>query len=83
MEFVTFYKKWIEPFTAVAVLILVIILVARLSAYNHLQKEIAENCGWADEDTRCYCEKSDVVAWGNSIRDEVGDINFSLTDENG
>jgi len=77
MNFKDFYFKYIEPFTAVAVLIMVCILVARLSSYNNLQKEIAENCGWDDEDTRCYCEKGDVVAWDNSVKDE---INLSFLD---
>ena len=78
MKFMELYKKYLEPFTAVVVLIMVCILVARLSAYNHLQKEIAENCGWDDEDTRCYCEKGAVILWENSMKDIVGDINLSI-----
>jgi hypothetical protein len=80
-DFIKFYKKWIEPFFAMAVLVMVCILVARLTTYNHLQKEIAENCGWEDEDTRCYCEKGEVIAWENEIKDKIGDINFTLEDD--
>ena len=77
MNLKDFYFKYIEPFTAVAVLIMVCILVAKIHTYNNLQKEIATNCGWDDEDTRCYCEKGAVVAWENSIKDE---INLSFLD---
>jgi len=73
MEVVKFYKKFIEPFTAVAVLIMVIILVIQLVNYNNFQEEIAQNCGWAEEDTRCYCEKGDVIAWENDF-----ELNLSL-----
>lgn len=84
MKFVVFYKKYIEPFIAVAVLIMVCILVAKLSAYNNFQKEISENCGWGTEDTRCYCEKGDVIAWENNVKIEFEDINLSLVgDDNG
>ena len=83
MEVVKFYKKFIEPFTAVAVLIMVCILVAKLYAYNNFQEEIAENCGWEKEDTRCYCEKGAVIAWENEVRDQVGEINLSSVNGNG
>ena len=83
MEVVIFYKKWIEPFFAVAVLIMVIILVGQLIKYNNLQDEIAETCGWVEEDTRCYCEKSAVILWENEVKGKVGEINFSLVDSNG
>ncbi len=83
MEVIRFYKKYIEPFFAVAVLLMVVILVIQLVAYNNFQKEIAENCGWAEEDTRCYCEKGDVIAWENGGKIAMGDINLSLIDTNG
>ena len=73
MEVVKFYKKFIEPFTAVAVLIMVVILVLQLVAYNNLQEEISQNCGWGEDDTRCYCEKGVVVAWENGFK-----LNLSL-----
>jgi len=81
MEFKVFYKKFVEPFIALAVLLMVVILVMQLVSYNNLQKEIAENCGWDKEDTRCYCEKGKVIAWENQMKNEFGDINFSLTDD--
>jgi len=81
MEVKIFYKKYIEPFTAVAVLIMVVILVLQLVSYNNLQEEIAQNCGWEEaEDTRCYCEKSEVIAWENNMRGEYGGLNLSLND---
>jgi hypothetical protein len=80
MKPIDFYKKYIDPFTAVAVLIMVCILVFQLVNYNNLQKEIAENCGWELEDTRCYCEKSSVLNWENQKMGELPDFNLSLTE---
>ena len=75
-----FYKKVLEPFVAVAVLIMVVILVGKLRTYNNLQEEIAVNCGWAEEQARCYCEKSSVIAWENEMKNGVVDIDLNGVD---
>lgn len=68
MEVVAFYKKWIDPFFAVAVLIMLLILVGKISEYNDFQEGIQETCGWEEEETRCYCEKDVVELWENEIK---------------
>ena len=57
MEFVELFKKRIEPFIAISVLILLIILAIQLYEDNQLKKEISKECGWVDEEYQCYCEK--------------------------
>ena len=83
MKFIEFYNKYIEPFTAIFIVILLCILISRISAYNNLQEEIAQNCGWEEEDTRCYCEKGAVVAWENSVGNGDIDLNLSWGNDNG
>jgi len=80
-EFIAFYKKWIDPFFAVAVLIMVVILVGKIMEYNNLQEEIATNCGWEHEDTRCFCEKGAVIAAENEIKNQIGGLNLSLDND--
>ena len=45
-EFTIFFKKKIEPFVAIGVLIMLILLVlGQVREYN-TTKQIKENCGW-------------------------------------
>lgn len=60
MEITAFYKKWIEPFAALGILIMLGSLVFLLLQEQQLKEEISENCGWGDEMYSCYCEKSKV-----------------------
>ena len=62
MDFTTFFKKRIEPFLALAVLIVLIILAVQLYQGQQLRKEVNQNCGWGDENYRCFCQKSEVEA---------------------
>ncbi len=66
-EFLVFFKKRIEPFIALGVLILLIILCLQLINGNELREEISLNCGWEEEDYRCFCEKSEAMAIKNKI----------------
>lgn len=77
MDVIIFYKKYVEPFTALAVLLMVCVLVFQLITYNNFQEQIANSCGWENEDTRCICQKGDVIAWENEAKRNVGDINLS------
>lgn len=82
MEFkdiVLTYKKYVEPFVAIAVLIM--ICVACFLIYNDFKakSEIGEKCGWADEDVRCWCKKGEVVERENIYHDEFeGLLNVTL-----
>lgn len=73
MDFTTFFKKRIEPFIAIAVLAIVIIIFFQLKAGLELREEISENCGWGDENYRCFCEKSEALA----IKAKIGN-NFTF-----
>ena len=46
MEFAVFFKKRIEPFIALGVLIVLIILAVQLYQGQQLREEINQNCGW-------------------------------------
>ncbi len=78
MDFTTFFKKRIEPFIALAVLIVLIILAVQLYQGQQLRKEINQNCGWEDENYRCFCEKSEAMAIKNNID---GNIDFTIDEE--
>ena len=58
---VNFYKKYIQPFLALFIFVLLFMAVNGLSDYKNLQEEISENCGWTDEAYRCYCQEKDVL----------------------
>lgn len=66
-EFKIFFRKRIEPFIALAVLILLIIISFQLHEGIELRKEINKNCGWGEEDFRCFCEKSEALRIKNMM----------------
>lgn len=66
-KFLVFFKKRVEPFIAIAVVILLVILGLQLKHGNELRNEISANCGWEQEDYRCFCEKSEAMAIKNKI----------------
>lgn len=55
-----FFKKWIEPFLAIFVVVLLVMVVRGFVEHRSLQEEIRDNCGWAEEDYKCYCRKNEV-----------------------
>jgi hypothetical protein len=70
MELTPFFKKYIEPYMVIAVVILLLTLAVLLYQDNQLKKEISQNCGWGEDDYRCYCEHSYI----NELYNEYGDI---------
>lgn len=60
-KFVLFFRKYIEPFAALGVLIILFLLYMQLSTGNELREEISQNCGWGDEEYSCFCEKSKAM----------------------
>ena len=60
-KFLLFFKKKIEPFMVIGVLILLAIIANQLIQGNELRETISENCGWAGEDYACYCEKTQAL----------------------
>ena len=60
------FKK-AEPFIAVGILIMLIILGVLLFREQQLKKEINENCGWGEEDYYCFCEKSEAMEVRNKM----------------
>ena len=62
------YKRYIEPFLAILILLGLIYAGVMMWENRGTQKEIAINCGWVGEDTRCFCQKSDVIAWENKVK---------------
>lgn len=79
MDFRTMVEK-IQPYIAVAVLIMLAFLLFELSEYNRKQEEINKNCGWEEEDYYCYCEYSDVMNFKKNIeiKQEIENGNFEL-----
>ena len=77
MDFTTFFKKRIEPFIAIAVLIIVIIICFQLYHGLQLREEINQNCGWEDEDYRCFCEKSEAMR----IKNKIDGIDFTIDED--
>lgn len=75
-----FFKKRIEPFIAVAILVVLVILSVQLMNGNELREEISQTCGWEEEDYRCFCEKSEAMAIKNKI-DGIEDFSFDLGED--
>jgi len=73
-EFLLFYKKYIMPFLAILILIMLIFIGYLLSNEQELKEKISENCGWEGEDYRCFCEKGEAIRIQNILN---GSVNFS------
>ena len=69
------YKRYVEPFLAIFIFIgLIFALIGLWHDYND-RKLIAENCGWQDEDVKCWCRKSDYLAMSQN------EFNINVTSE--
>lgn len=75
-KFLPFFRRYVEPFLALGVLIILITLSVQLSNGNELREEISQNCGWGEEDYRCFCEKSEAM----QIMDKIDGIEPTLGD---
>jgi hypothetical protein len=51
--------KRIEPFIAISIFIMLLMLVFGLYNHINLQKEIKENCGYSTNEYYCICYDSD------------------------
>ena len=78
-ELVGFYKKYIEPFIAIAVLLGLIYAGIMLNENYQAKKDIAAECGWGDEEVRCVCEKRDVITAEKLRYNEIGDIVLNVS----
>jgi len=65
---VSSYKRYVEPFLAIFVVIGLIYSGTMLYQNYQAKKDIALECGWVEEDVRCTCERSEVIAWENSMK---------------
>ena len=73
-EVVVYYKKYVEPFIAIFVLLGLIYSGFMLYENYHAKKDIAVECGWVDEDVRCTCDKSLVIATENEMRGIIPEV---------
>lgn len=72
------YKKYVEPFLAILVVIGLIYSGAMLYQNYQAKKDIALECGWADEEARCWCEKNDVLLYEAFDRGEIPEVVFDV-----
>ncbi len=72
------WKKYGEHLTAPLILIALIVLGYQLYQDNQLKKEIQINCGWAEEDYQCYCEKGTAL----EIKKKMENPNYQINSLN-
>lgn len=77
-DFVLGYKKYVEPFLAILVVIGLIYSGTMLYQNYQAKKDIALECGWEDEEARCWCEKRDVIAAEMFQRGESPEVIFDV-----
>lgn len=77
-----FWHKYGEPITGLSIILFLVFAVVMINGDRKLKEEINENCGWDDEDYKCYCEKSEAMVIKNKIENNVTidweNINASL-----
>ena len=59
-KIINFYKKRIEPFVAIFILAFLVTGCVLLYQDNQLKNQIADTCGYENNDYICYCEKNFV-----------------------
>ena len=80
-EIIKFYKKRIEPFVAIFVLVFLITACFLVWQDNQLKKEIGENCGYENKNYICYCEKKVIDEVREQMNNQYvsgGVLNVSL-----
>ena len=85
-QVIKFYKKRIEPFIAIAILCFIVTTLFMLYQEHQLKKEINENCGWTQEDYRCYCDfkkVQEIEAILETDEENFPDLNFTVGDNGG
>lgn len=69
--------KQAEPFIAISIFIILLILAILLFNEQQLKKDISENCGWGKEDYYCYCEKNKAEEIKNKMEMPLGGVDLS------
>lgn len=69
--------KKIEPFMVLGVFLLLLFNAYTFNESIKIQKQVAETTGWNDEEVRCYCEKSQVIAMENAVLNGFDASNIS------
>ncbi len=70
------HKKIISLVEGICIILLLLGLWITYFHSNELQKKISENCGWAEENYECYCQKSDAIAMKNELIGKGININI-------
>ncbi len=76
-KFTIWWKRWGDPITAIAIIFFIIFSVRTMIGERELKQEIANTCGWAEEDYRCYCEKGKVTLWEDDFK--LGKLNLTAS----
>jgi hypothetical protein len=82
-DFVIFWKRYGDPVVAISILIFIVFSVVMIMKDRDLKKEINENCGWGEEDYKCFCEKSKAMEIENKMKTggftplNISGLNFS------
>tara|TARA_R110002110_G_scaffold70202_5_gene188639 strand:- start:148 stop:420 length:273 start_codon:yes stop_codon:yes gene_type:complete len=58
-------KRYLDPITAIVIICFFVFAVHSIFEDRELKKEISLQCGWAEENYECICEKSEVIALNN------------------
>lgn len=65
-SFKILFKK-AEPFIAIGIFVVLIIIGILLFREQGLKRDISENCGWGEDDYYCYCEKGQAMEVKNKM----------------
>ena len=83
MGFMIWWKKWGEPITAISILLCLVISSSLLVKDHNLKREISLNCGWGEDDYKCWCKKSESIAMENEAKlyglSGVGQLELNLS----
>ena len=85
MAAIDFIKKNAIHLEAISIIILLSSIWFLYFTSVNIQEEISLNCGWGEEDYRCYCEKSESMEIENKLREMNGswdpsDITITIND---
>lgn len=84
-EFLKFWYKYGNHIMAPLILIMLISIWWVYFDSVQVQKEISINCGWGEDDYKCYCEKGKAMEIKNKINNPYGNSlgNFTINDTEG
>lgn len=64
------HEKIINTIIGISIVLLLILIWVSYFQHIQLEKQIKENCGWAEEDYECYCKKSEAIALKNELENK-------------